>query len=115
MIGACGGAGASALCAALALTRRDPAPLLVDLDAAGGGIDLLLGIEDEPGARWADLRLGGGELHPAQLAARLPGWGAAAVLAAAGGFAPSAAGVAALLGAARRARPVLLDVPRWLP
>jgi hypothetical protein len=52
-----GGAGGSTLAAALALagTRRGLAATLVDLDPAGGGIDLLFGLETEPGPRWSEL------------------------------------------------------------
>jgi secretion/DNA translocation related CpaE-like protein len=52
-----GGAGASSLAAALALTatRRGLRSTLVDLDPAGGGLDLLFGLESAPGPRWSDL------------------------------------------------------------
>jgi MinD-like ATPase involved in chromosome partitioning or flagellar assembly len=52
-----GGAGGSTLAAALALagTRRGLRSTLVDLDPAGGGIDLLFGLETEPGPRWSEL------------------------------------------------------------
>lgn len=52
-----GGAGGSTLAAALALagTRRGLRATLVDLDPAGGGIDLLFGLETEPGPRWSEL------------------------------------------------------------
>ena len=52
-----GGAGGSTLAAALALagTRRGLRSTLVDMDPAGGGIDLLFGLETEPGPRWSEL------------------------------------------------------------
>ncbi|MEY9927103.1 Mrp family chromosome partitioning ATPase [Catenulispora sp. GP43] len=52
-----GGAGGSTLAAALALAgvRRGLRCTLVDLDPAGGGIDLLFGLETEPGPRWSEL------------------------------------------------------------
>jgi hypothetical protein len=52
-----GGAGGSTLAAALALAglRRGLRSTLVDLDPAGGGIDLLFGLETEPGPRWSEL------------------------------------------------------------
>lgn len=64
VVGACGGAGASVLAAALA-RECGPHSCLVDVDECGGGIDLLLGLEEEPGARWFDVadlasRPGGG-------------------------------------------------------
>ncbi|WP_345712089.1 septum site-determining protein Ssd, partial [Kineococcus glutinatus] len=51
------GAGASVLAAALATTAaaRGTGALLVDADPLGGGLDLLLGAEEVPGLRWADL------------------------------------------------------------
>ncbi len=58
VVGGRGGAGASVLATALALTaaRRDLEVTLLDLDPLGGGLDLLLGAEAAPGLRWGDLR-----------------------------------------------------------
>ena len=53
VIGACGGAGTSTIAAGLALTAPTTA-LLVDAVPCSGGLDLLLGLEEEPGARWED-------------------------------------------------------------
>ena len=50
-----GGAGASLFATALAQTASDA--LLIDADPWGGGIDLVLGSESEPGLRWPDLAL----------------------------------------------------------
>lgn len=80
VIGGSGGVGASSFAAALAVTAGES--VLVDLDAAGGGVDVLLGIERVAGARWSGLRLAGGRLDPEVLLAGLPRWGASAVLAA---------------------------------
>lgn len=56
VIGGCGGAGASLFASALGLVgSRSHRTLLVDADAIGGGLDLVLGWEEEPGLRWADL------------------------------------------------------------
>ena len=57
VVGGSGGAGASVLAVSLALAgvRRGHATVLVDLDPRGGGLDLALGAEDRPGARWPDL------------------------------------------------------------
>ena len=54
MVGACGGVGASTLAACLAATLRGPTTL-VDLAPAAGGLDVTLGVETVPGARWPDL------------------------------------------------------------
>ena len=63
---ASGGCGASTLAATVAMraTTRKLAPVLIDADPLGGGLDLLLGAETEPGVRWPDLadtdgRIGG--------------------------------------------------------
>lgn len=71
--GAVGGAGASTLASTLALAagRRGRA-LLIDADALGGGIDLLLGGEDVAGARWPDLAQAHGRVSASSLAAALP-------------------------------------------
>lgn len=56
VLGGRGGAGASTLATALALTgtRTGRHTLLVDGDPLGGGIDLALGSEDSSGSRWSD-------------------------------------------------------------
>lgn len=70
VVGAVGGVGTSTLAAALA---RELAPsVLVDGKPAGGGIDLLLGLEEQPGVRWPDLRLGAGVVDAADIVAALP-------------------------------------------
>src|SRR5699024_1899342 len=93
-----GGAGASVLASALALTATLPS-LLVDLDAAGPGLDLLLGIEGREGLRWPDLRLQDGRVDPAALHRALPRRRSTTVLAAPGLRAePSAGAVRSVLG-----------------
>ncbi|WP_127128150.1 hypothetical protein [Georgenia sp. SYP-B2076] len=76
VVGAHGGAGASVLAAALARVSvaGGAATALVDLDPAGGGLDVLLGIEHDPGKRWADLREEQGAFLPERLALALPDW-----------------------------------------
>lgn len=76
VVGARGGAGASTLAAALAraAVRSGVGSALVDLDAAGGGLDVLLGVEHEPGLRWADLRAERAGFPPQALSLALPTW-----------------------------------------
>lgn len=70
VIGARGGAGASLLATALAQLAGDA--LLVDLDAWGGGIDLLAGTENAAGLRWCDLAQHSGRLTWPALRGALP-------------------------------------------
>ncbi|WP_375477458.1 hypothetical protein [uncultured Jatrophihabitans sp.] len=110
VLGGSGGVGASSFAAALAAAAA-PA-VLVDLDVAGGGIDVLLGIEREPGARWSGLRLAGGRLDPDTLVAGLARWAGCAVLAA-DTVELDAAAVGQVLETARdTGRTVVLDLPR---
>ncbi|MGI5481543.1 septum site-determining protein Ssd [Streptomyces lavendofoliae] len=67
-----GGAGASTLACALAVTaaREGRRTMLVDADPLGGGLDVLLGGEQAEGLRWPDLaaskgRVAGGALEEA--------------------------------------------------
>jgi secretion/DNA translocation related CpaE-like protein len=66
VVGGRGGAGASTLAVALAVTaaRRDLEVTLLDVDPLGGGLDLALGAESAPGLRWPDLRNAPGRLPP---------------------------------------------------
>jgi secretion/DNA translocation related CpaE-like protein len=82
VLGAGGGSGAStfAATAAVAAHRAGLRTLLVDADPCGGGIDVLLGIEAEPGARWADLAQSRGRISADVLAAALPTAGGLPVL-----------------------------------
>jgi secretion/DNA translocation related CpaE-like protein len=81
VLGGRGGAGASVLAAALALmaASRGLRTLLVDGDPLGGGIDLVLGAEGAPGARWTDFS-SRGRLSSAALHDSLPARGGLAVL-----------------------------------
>ncbi|MRH90476.1 hypothetical protein GFY24_24035 [Nocardia sp. SYP-A9097] len=54
--------------------------LLVDAAPYGGGIDLLLGLEQAPGLRWPDLVIEDGRVSAAALHDALPGIGGTAVL-----------------------------------
>lgn len=102
VVGARGGVGATTLAAALAHraqvdTARDaprrrgrrpdgdvPAEgrgvVLVDVDPAGGGLDVHLGIEGVTGLRWADLAGARGEVSGHDVASLLPTWQGVAVL-----------------------------------
>lgn len=68
--GACGGAGASTLAAALA--RKAAPAVLVDGTHGSGGLDLLMGLENTAGARWPDLQLGSGSVDAKDVVAALP-------------------------------------------
>lgn len=74
VISAHGGAGATVLAAAVASAASDAGEsvLLLDVDDLGGGLDLILGIEDRPGLRWQDLTLEGGAVNCQALHRALP-------------------------------------------
>ncbi|MGY2083043.1 septum site-determining protein Ssd [Blastococcus sp. SYSU DS0539] len=112
--GACGGAGASTVAAALAVAAPRGAVLL-DADPWGGGLDLLLGAELAEGLRWPGLTgLRGGVAGEALLAA-LPEVGGVHLLSADRGCATPIPGEAltAVVDAARATgRPVVVDLPR---
>ncbi|HEX3335953.1 MAG TPA: hypothetical protein VHS54_05785 [Jatrophihabitans sp.] len=109
VVGGSGGVGASAFAAVLAGVAGPS--VLVDVDVGGGGIDVTLGVESAPGARWSGLRLAGGRLEPSALVDGLPRWGRCAVLAA---DCPEldADAVSQVLRTAARAGPVIVDLPR---
>lgn len=82
--GAHGGAGTStfACIAALRAARSaEPGVVLVEADASGPGLDLLLGMESEPGLRLGGVHAGAGTLDPEQLWTALPRHGGLAVAA----------------------------------
>jgi MinD-like ATPase involved in chromosome partitioning or flagellar assembly len=109
VVGGSGGVGTSSFAAVLAAVAG--AAVLVDLDVTGGGIDVMLGVESAPGARWSGLRVAGGRLDAAALVDGLPRWGAVAVLGAdVAELDPGA--VAQVLRAASQAGPVIVDLPR---
>ncbi|MDJ0395452.1 hypothetical protein QMK17_19185 [Rhodococcus sp. G-MC3] len=120
IVGARGGAGASTLATATALTASSNArTLLIDGDAYGGGLDLLLGWEEEPGLRWPGIVVEAGRISGDALHGALPSRGMLSVLSAgrvrdqmsAGGLDVTA--VAAVVDAGRRSGDlVICDVPR---
>lgn len=111
VLGGCGGAGASSLVGALAVCSR-AAPMVVDLDALGGGIDVVFGAEDQSGARWSGLHTSGGRLDPAQLREGLPRWAGVPVLACDSSAVPDADAVGSVLRAAAEVGPVIVDLGR---
>jgi secretion/DNA translocation related CpaE-like protein len=115
--GACGGAGASTLAAAVALAAAAPGQgaLLVDGDAFGGGLDLLVGAEGVEGLRWPDLDGLRGRVSGEAVMAALPSVGGVGVLAASRSApaAPPPEAVAAVVEAGRSGGwPVVVDLPR---
>ncbi|MFD4470081.1 septum site-determining protein Ssd [Rhodococcus sp. NPDC058505] len=121
VIGGRGGAGASTLAAAVALTGAarfpDSRSLLVDCDVLGGGLDLLLGAEHRPGLRWQSLHIEGGAVSASALHAALPSvGGGVSVLSWDRGpdrLEPGDAALRAVIEAGRAAGDVVVcDVPR---
>jgi secretion/DNA translocation related CpaE-like protein len=118
VIGGCGGAGASTFAAGLALAGvRTGQAVLVDGDQFGGGLDVLLGAERSPGARWPELAGTRGRLSAAALREALVQVEGVAVLswdrAGSRDLQPDAA--AAVMDAATRGfRWVIIDLPRHL-
>jgi secretion/DNA translocation related CpaE-like protein len=116
VVGGRGGAGASTLAAALAITAARSGPaLLLDGDPLGGGLDVLVGAETVPGVRWNDLASTRGGLDAQAFAGAicdvhgmgLLSWGRTGP----GALEPEA--VQAVLVAARRAfTTVVIDLPR---
>jgi secretion/DNA translocation related CpaE-like protein len=93
--------------------------MLVDCDALGGGLDLVLGAEKMDGLRWSGLALGDGRVPAAALHAALPtprvsGRGGLTVLSCdRDGPGPDGVAVRTVCVAARRAgETVVCDVPR---
>jgi hypothetical protein len=120
VVGASGGLGVSTV--ALAVGRRlaatGPQSTVVDLDLAGGGLDVTAGIEHLPGRRWPALCDVRGQVDVGPLVASLPQDDGCSVLSAGG---PSAGPVpqravddvlGSLVSAGRR---VVVDCGRGLP
>jgi secretion/DNA translocation related CpaE-like protein len=112
--GSCGGAGASTVAAAVALSAA-PGVLLVDGDPWAAGLDLLLGAERAEGLRWPDLTGLRGRVAGDALLAALPEVHGVHLLSASR-CAPSAVPDEALAAAAEAARgggwPVVVDLAR---
>ena len=120
VVGGCGGGGASVLAAALAQAAAAAAgdALLVDADPLSGGVDLLLGADQLPGLRWADLAGVSGRLRPDVLRSTVDVGNGLHLLSADRGRAPGAAepsreALDAVVTAARATFAVtVLDLPR---
>lgn len=113
VVGASGGLGTSTIAAGLAQTAgRDRPAALVELARAGGGLDILMGLEREPGWRWDELVGASGHLD--ELAPRLPQLdGVALVSIGRQGREPSTeAGVAVLKSLVRSHPLVVVDAGR---
>jgi secretion/DNA translocation related CpaE-like protein len=118
VLGGCGGAGASTLAAATAVTAAASVPTaLIDMDPIGGGLDVLLGLEQQPGSRWPELVGTRGRLGAATLRDALVRSGSLSLLSSGrdSGGVPSVEAVGAVLDAAVRGhRAVVIDLPRCL-
>lgn len=118
VVGSGAGAGASTFAVTLALAAaRAMKVLLVDGDALGGGLDIVLGLEDAPGIRWADLADTRGRLGVHSLEEALPDHAGLSVLSwgRSGPSALSIDAVSAVMDAAVRGFDlVVVDLPRHL-
>jgi secretion/DNA translocation related CpaE-like protein len=114
VIGGRGGAGASLLSAAMALSATGS--LLVDLDRWGGGIDLVIGGETAGGLRWPDIAVQDGRLSWTAVREALPRHRGISVLSASrSGLEIAPAPVDAVIDAARLGgATVICDMPRQL-
>lgn len=119
VLGGRGGAGATTLSVALALSsvRRKLATLLIDGDPLGGGIDLVFGGERVTGLRWPDLGATRGRVPAQALVEALPTLEGLSVLSWDRGDVaqlPVEAVQAVLAAARRRWDLVVVDLPRTL-
>lgn len=117
VLGGRGGAGASVLACALAVTgaRQGHRTTLVDADALGGGLDVLLGGERATGPRWPAFAAARGRLPGGALAESLPRLHGLSLLSwdRTGGARLPAEAMRSVLTAARRGGGlVVLDLPR---
>lgn len=119
VVGGRGGAGASVLTIGLAVAaaRAGQDVLVIDGDPLGGGLDLLLGADHEPGLRWPDLREVSGRLAAPALRQALPAAYGVSILShqRGRGSDPGAEAMLAVARTGRRAGTLILaDLPRTL-
>lgn len=119
VLGARGGAGASVFAAATAMVsaKNGQPTLLVDCDPLSGGIDLVLGIERQPGSRWSGITVTTGRLADDALWKALPtvSRDLLAVLSCDQDTVElDITAMAAVLAAGRRCGTVICDLPRAL-
>lgn len=119
VVGGRGGAGASVLAVALAVSaaRLGHPSLVVDADPLGGGLDLLLGAEGEAGLRWPELTEVSGRLSAVALRQALPSAYGVSILSHQRGRAcdPGPEAMLAVTRTGRRAGDVVVaDLPRQL-
>lgn len=83
-VSASGGVGVSVFAALCALTivRGGASCALADMDLQAGGMDVVLGLESEPGLRWGGINAPLGRIEPSSLRNELPKWEGMPVLAA---------------------------------
>ncbi|MQS34105.1 septum site-determining protein Ssd [Streptomyces katsurahamanus] len=117
VIGGRGGAGASTLACALAVTaaRSGRRTMLIDGDPLGGGIDVLLGGEQTAGRRWPDFASSKGRVAGSALEESLPELHRLRVLSWDRGDSvviPPEAMRSVLAAARRRGGVVVVDLPR---
>lgn len=114
--GAGGGVGATvvAAAAALGMAGRGEPVVLVDLDTGAPGIEMLLGIEEVPGARWPELSAARGDVDGDTLVAALPTWRAVPVVSGRrrAGWPSDDVVLDVCAGIVRSGRSVVLDLPR---
>ncbi|GAA0602864.1 septum formation initiator [Sporichthya brevicatena] len=120
VLGGRGGAGASTLAAALAVTAasRHVRTALVDGDPLGGGLDLLLGEEQAEGLRWPDLAATRCRVTATALSRAVPRFGPLSLISWDRGrvlHVPPEVLSATLTGARRGHDLVVVDLPRRHP
>jgi len=121
--GSRGGAGTSCLAAALAnaVQSKTQRAVLVDLCEGSAGLEVLLGIEGEPGARWPEIEAARGEINGNELMLALPQWQGVPVLSVSRrhpGALPDEVVLDVCAGLLRSGAIVVLDIPgaaAWTP